>query len=157
MDMPRITDAHRRLEALAGTWAGEETLQPSPWAPEGSTVFGRLEARIDLDGFFLITNYVGEKADRSAVVYRGHGVYGWDEKKQRYTMNWFDSMGGEYETPALGTWEGDTLLFVQRGLHFQNRFTYEMQGPDAYRFSIENSTDGETWKLFMEAVYRRQP
>ncbi|MHC5012027.1 MAG: DUF1579 family protein [Planctomycetota bacterium] len=156
MDMPQITDAHRRLEALAGSWAGEETLEPSPWAPEGSNLYGRLDARIDLDGFFLITNYVGEKPETGEVVYRGHGVYGWDQKKQRYTMNWYDSMGGEYETPTLGTWEGDTLRFVQQGPKGQSRFTYVMQGADAYRFSIENSTDGERWQLFMAAVYRRQ-
>ena len=29
--MPEPGEQHRALQALAGTWAGEETLYPSPW------------------------------------------------------------------------------------------------------------------------------
>ena len=28
-----LTEAHKKLELLTGTWAGEETCHPSPWTP----------------------------------------------------------------------------------------------------------------------------
>ena len=87
MTMPKVTEQHKKLAALAGKWEGEEKIYPSPWDPKGGSAVGRLEARMDLDGFFLITDYVEERGGQ--VHYRGHGVYGWDAGAGRYTMHWF--------------------------------------------------------------------
>ena len=114
MEMPKLTDHHRKLEALAGSWFGEERIFPTPWDPTGGEAIGHFESRIDLDGWYLIADYEQEVGGK--IVFRGHGVYGWSAANECYTMAWFDSMG---ETPpARGQWEGDTLMFEsesQRG------------------------------------------
>ncbi|MFQ5844007.1 MAG: DUF1579 family protein [Planctomycetota bacterium] len=151
--MPQPGAEHRRLERLAGTWTGEETLYPSPWAPEGATAVGRIEARIGLGGFFLVSDYTEERDER--VWYRGHGVYGWDPKRERYTMSWFDSLGSVPRAPSLGVWEGQTLAFQDPDPRCHSRDTYEWAGPDRHRFRIETSRDGAEWSPMMEATFRK--
>jgi len=80
MEMPKPQDQHKKLEMLAGTWTGEEKLYPSPWDPKGGTATSRVEARIGLGGFFLISDY--EEKREGKVAYQGHGVYGWDPAEQ---------------------------------------------------------------------------
>ncbi len=65
MEMPKPTEAHRRLHAFLGEWEGEEKLSPSPWGP-GGTAHGRSICRLDLDGFFVIQDYVEEKDGRTS-------------------------------------------------------------------------------------------
>ncbi len=60
MDMPKPTKEHQKLSELAGTWEGEETLAPSPWGP-GGKARGKMTHRMDLDGFFLVQDYIEEK------------------------------------------------------------------------------------------------
>ncbi len=47
--------------------------------------------RREVDGFFLVQDYVEEKDGR--IVYRGHGVFGFDPDAKAYTWYWVDSMG----------------------------------------------------------------
>ncbi|MFN7973494.1 MAG: DUF1579 family protein [Acidobacteriota bacterium] len=149
--MPQVSAEHRKLESLAGSWAGEETLFPSPWDAKGGTAMGRITARIDLDGFFLVTDYVEERGGK--VSYRGHGVYGWD--KGSYTMHWFDSMGSPCNAPAKGTWEGNVLTFQSESPMGKARYIYTFEDKDRHTFRIENSQDGKTWMPFMEGRYKR--
>ncbi|MCB9569726.1 MAG: DUF1579 family protein [Myxococcales bacterium] len=152
MEMPRPTPHHARLAAFVGEWRGEEILHPSPWAPERKTASGRFSARIGVDGMFLITEY--EEAREGAVFFRGHGVYGYDPHRERYTMFWFDSMGMS-PRPTFGTWEGDTLTFENSHDHGRSRYVYAFEGPDAYTFKIFAAPPEGEWALFMEGRYRR--
>src|SRR4030095_8583695 len=52
MGMPTVQEQHKKLQTLAGTWTGEEKMHPSPWDPEGGMALGKVNNRIDLDGFF---------------------------------------------------------------------------------------------------------
>lgn len=153
MEMPTATEEHRKLHRLAGNWIGEETLQPSPWGPGGPAV-GRVSAHVVLDGMFVTSDYVEEKDGK--VVFRGHGVFGWDAGSRTVTWYWFDSMGGTPPAPSRGTWEGDTLVLRVEGGGAEGRYTYRFQGNDRYQFRIENSFDrGKSWVKFMEGTYRR--
>jgi hypothetical protein len=152
MVMPLPTEQHERLAQLAGTWSGEETLHPSPWDRSGGQAHGTIEARMACDGFFLIADYVERREGR--VTLRGHGVYGWDPRIDRYTMHWFDSLGDDPGPPALGTWEGDRLVFEREDPDGHTRYVYQL-GDRQYSFRIEFSPDGELWKLFMHATYLR--
>lgn len=154
MQMPQVQEQHKKFAQLAGKWKGEEKIHPSPWDPVGGTATARIEARIDLDGFFLVSDYVEERGGR--VSYRGHGVYGWDPKESSYTMHWFDSMGGGgYTLPAKGQWTGNTLTFQHETPMGMARYVYNFEGEGRYTFKIENSQDGKEWKPFMEARYQR--
>ena len=55
MHMPTATEDHRKLHRLAGTWIGEERLEPSPWGPGGSAV-GRISARVALSEMFGVSD-----------------------------------------------------------------------------------------------------
>jgi hypothetical protein len=81
MEMPKPTEEHRKLHVLAGDWVGDEKLSPSPWGPGGPAV-GRYRGRVDMDGFFVVQDYVEEKDGRT--VFRGHGVFGYDAQAKEY-------------------------------------------------------------------------
>ena len=153
MQMPQVQDQHRKLKALAGTWAGDEKLHPSPWDPQGGTGLGKTVARVDLDGFFVISDYTQERGGK--VTYRGHGVFGWDSTQKCYVMFWFDSMGGEFTTPSRGHWEGNTLRFESKNAMGHGRYIWEFESVDRHTFRMENSQDGKQWATFMEGKYSR--
>jgi hypothetical protein len=151
MEMPEPTAEHERLAAFVGSWEGDEVLHPSPWSPERRAAIGRFSARMGVDGMYLITDYEEERD--GAIVFRGHGVYGWDPRTGKYTMHWFDSMGFP-PSETLGTWEGDTLTFESRSDHGMARYVYELVD-GGYTFKILSSADGAEWKPLMEGSYRR--
>ena len=154
MQMPQVTEQHRKLYALAGSWTGEEKMFPSPWDPKGGMATGRSQTRVDLDGFFVVCDYVQERDGK--VTYRGHGVYGWDAKEECYTMHWFDSMGGNGTPPAKAKWEGNTLAFASQSMMGHSRYVYLFEGDGRYTFRIEHSRDGKDWSTFLMAHYTRQ-
>jgi hypothetical protein len=153
MPMPPPTAEHNRLKALAGSWTAEETLHPSPWDQKGGTATGTATSRMDMDGFWLLTDYTQTRGGQ--VAYRGHGVFGWDPAANCYLMYWFDSMGSVAMSPAKGRLDGNRLVFAQEGPMGHNRYIYDLQGDGRYRFSIEHSSDGKAWTSFMEGTYRR--
>jgi hypothetical protein len=101
----------------------------------------------------LINDYTEERDGQ--VMFRGHGVYGYDPKRERYTMHWFDSMGMP-PNETLGTWEGNTLTFQNRGEMGHGRYTYVIENDGSYRFRIDTSKDGQEWIPMMEGHYRRR-
>ena len=153
-EMPKPGTEHRKLATLPGTWAGEEKLFPSPWDPKGGTAVGRLTAKVDIDGFFVTSDYVEERDGQ--VTYRGHGVYGWDPAEKCYTMHWFDSMGSGSPEPAKGQWEGNQLVFSATSPKGQSRYIYTFEGQDTQKFRIAMSQDGKTWAPMMEGKYSRK-
>jgi hypothetical protein len=154
MEMPKPTEEHRKLHVLAGDWVGDEKLSPSPWGPGGPAV-GRYRGRVDMDGFFVVQDYVEEKDGRT--VFRGHGVFGYDAQAKEYIWYWVDSMGFPPAAPSRGRWEGDTLTFRSISPQGEGRYTYRFDGDSAYHFRLENSFDGgKTFTLLMEGSYRKQ-
>lgn len=155
-EMPKPSPEHRRLAAMAGSWTSDETMFPSPWDPVGGKRRGRSEARVVMDGFFVVTDYEQEKDGR--VAYRGHGVYGYDPKSKRWSMHWFDDMGGVPAQVVWGTWSGDTLTYQMdngagRG---HSRYVYRFEKDGVYVFSILMSQDGESWRPLMEGRFTRR-
>jgi hypothetical protein len=131
-------------------------IYPSP-LDRGGRATARVACRIDLDGFFVVSDYAEER--EGAPLYRGHGVFGWDPAARIYTMHWFDSMGSIPATVARGIWRDDTdeLVFEQRTSQGYARYGYRFTAPDVYVFRIESSRDGRDWRPFMEGKYKRAP
>jgi hypothetical protein len=153
--MSKLTDEHRRLHRLAGDWLGEEMIYPVP-PDRGGRASARASVRVELDGFFVVSDYVEEREGVPA--YRGHGVYGWAPGARVYTMHWFDSMGSIPGAVARGTWkdDGTELSFEHRTHAGYARYVYRFtRGEDVYLFHIESSRDGRDWRPFMEGKYRR--
>jgi hypothetical protein len=152
-EMPKPSENHRKLHRFAGNWVGEEKLSPSPWGP-GGPAMGRLTGKIDLDGFFVVSDYIEEKDGKT--VFKGHNVFGWDGQSNDVVWYWFDSMGFPPAGPSHGNWDGDTLVLRNSSPQGEGRYTFRFEGKDRYYFSIENSRDGgKSWQKFMEGNYKR--
>jgi len=143
----------RRLDRLVGRWVGDEEVAPSPFDGQGSASKATVDARMELDGAFLVTDYVVEHRDGS--VYRGHGILSFDEGSKRYVMYWFDALSPGLIEPALGQWSGDVLTFEQRTGRGRLRYVYEFDAGAGYLFRIERSVDGTLWTPTMEGRYRK--
>jgi len=154
MEMPKPGPEHARLAAMVGHWTGEERIYPSPWDPTGGIATATLVSRLACEGFCVVTDYTEERGGR--VTYVGHGVFGWDPKQQRYLQHWSDSMGGVPPRASTGTWEGDTLTFLDHGPQGPVRFIYHFTSPVAYELKMETSPDGVTWMPMMDARYARR-
>lgn len=154
MQMPQPTEQHRVLERLTGKWKGSETMEPSPWDPQGGTATGIIDARADLEGMFVVSDYRQERDGK--VTYRGHGVYGYDPSREAYTMYWFDSMSHDPGGVALGRLEGDTLTFqMQNKMGGHSRYVTRFLSDREHEFRIEMSQDGQTFQTWMHATYER--
>jgi hypothetical protein len=153
-EMPKPTPEHARLAAMAGSWTSVETMFPSPWDPNTTTRTGRSEARVAMGGFFVICDY--EQSKDGHVAYRGHGVYGYDPKSKRWSMHWFDDMGGVPAQTVWGTWEGDTLTYEAVGPQGPVRYVYRFVKDGEYVFSIQACPGGGEWKPFMEGRFTRR-
>lgn len=154
MEMPKPGPEHEELKRMVGSWSGPETLHPSPWNPKGGTAVGRIDARLALDGFAVVSDYEQEVEGR--VVFRGHGIYTWDPRRKLYVMTWFDSMAPGTPGIAYGILHGTTLTFQNQSEQGHGRYVYDFDSADSHRFRIESSSDGETWATFMDARFDRR-
>lgn len=153
MDMPTVTDEHKKLHALAGRWVGEETMSPSPWGAGGAAV-GHFDGKVQCDGFFVTQEYRQDKEGR--VNFRGHALFGYDTERKQYAYYWVDSMGHVPKEPSWGIWTDNVLQFGAEGPQGMGRYTYTFEGDDALRFDLETSSDGgATWQNLMTGNYRR--
>ncbi len=152
MDMPTPTDAHKKLEMLAGSWTGQDILHPSPWDPKGAEANARVECRMALDGFVLLEDY--EQKRDGKVSFTGHAVYSYDAVEGRYTVHWWDSMGMRVNV-YHGQFEGDVLEIVCVNETGHSKITTDLSEPGKLRFHMDHSQDGVEWSHCMESVYER--
>ena len=150
MEMPKPSKGHLKMEKLAGSWEGEETMHPSPWDPKGGTAVGRSTHRMALSGFALLNDYEQERD--GVVTFTGHGVMTFDPKGERYTLHWFDCMGSPPEV-FVGDFNGDVLTLAHGGPGMHARFTYDLSDSRQMRTKMEMSQDGATWNTLFEGRY----
>ena len=153
MEMPKPTEAHRKLEKLVGSWSGEEKISPSPWDPQGGTAVGRVQNRLALDGFIVVQDYEQERG--GAVNFRGHGVFSWDSMQQCYVLHWFDSMGMP-PNEFCGNFDDNVLTLSSSGPQGHSRAVFDFREEGSYTFRMDVSQDGSEWYTFMEGKYARQ-
>lgn len=155
MEMPRVTDAHRKLEKLVGNWVGEEKISPSPFDPKGGTSIGRVTNRAALDGFAVVQDYEQERDGK--ISFRGHGVFCYKPRENQYYMYWFDSMGmgpNDYR----GSFDGDvlTLNYTSQIGMGHGRAIFDLREANRYTFRLDVSPDSKTWHTFLEGKYTRK-
>jgi hypothetical protein len=153
MEMPKPTEAHKKLHKLAGKWRGEETMHPSPWDPKGSKCAAKIDSRVGIDGLIVSGDY--EQSKGGAVTFRGHAVYWYDAQQESFVVHWWDSMGMA-PNAFRGTFEGDVLTVEERGQQGHHRLIYDCSRPDELRSHMEMSQDGKKWMPMMDGVYRRE-
>ncbi|MCX6922929.1 MAG: DUF1579 family protein [Verrucomicrobia bacterium] len=153
MEMPKPTEAHRRLHALAGHWIGQETIPPCPWDPKGGTDVGHCDNRVCVDGFLLTHDYEQERDGR--INFRGHGVFTFDPAQKCYVLHWWDSMGVAANI-FKGDFNGQRLQMLCHDAQGHSRTTWEFPDADHYRFLMEMSQDGQQWMTLMEGNYTKK-
>jgi hypothetical protein len=149
-DMPSPGPEHARLAQLEGTWEGDEDLAPSPRGP-GGRAWGRIVMTREVDGFFLLQDYLEELDGR--VVFRGHGVVGWDPMARAYSWYWVDSTGVP-GVPMSGRWEGEALTFTRDGPQGGLRCTWRIAGR-RLSFEAQAQSPGQGWVRMMAGTYER--
>ena len=148
MEQPKPTEQHKKLERLVGTWVGEEKIKGSPHTTETNAT-GTFDFRMDLGDLFAMLDYV-EKAGGETLM-AGHGVIGWDSKKKKYTLHWFDTFGSPPGAPGTGEWQGDALKFHQEG---SGNTIFELSDGGLI-FKIEMDVDGKGMSPIIVGKYRR--
>ena len=152
MEMPKPTEAHRKLHALAGHWTGQETIPPCPWDPKGGTAVGRCDNRAGADGFIMIHDYEQERDGR--INFRGHGVFTHDAAAKCYLLHWWDSMGVAVNV-FKGNFDGNTLRMLCHDSQGHSRTSWSFPDTNHYQFKMEMSQDGQQWMTLMEGNYTR--
>jgi hypothetical protein len=155
MEMPKVGPEQKRLAALAsGTWRGEEKLFPSDWDPNGGAAVGTWVVQSSLDGFALLVDYTEERDGK--VVYRGHGIHGWDAQENSFLTYWFDNIGIMPKQAIRAQLEGNRYTYQSDdGPQGWTKMTYEWK-TDAFEFRIDKSKDGgKTWSPMHEGRYQR--
>jgi len=145
--------AQLELEAMAGTWRGEERIHPAPWDPAGGTAHGVVANHIALNGQVLVQDYTQSRG--GSVVFSGHGVLRRDADAQELVFHWFDSLR---PVPAefRGRFDGHALTLVRREPRGSAR-TVWVFAPDggSYHYRMDVSGDGESWTPYLEGTYVR--
>jgi hypothetical protein len=149
--MPKIplTELHRSLHRLNGSWRGEEKIAPSPWDPAGATAHAQIRNRVALGGLVVIQEYDQTRA--GAVVFQGHGVF--SVNGPEVVLDWWDNWSA---TPRQfrGAVEGDVLTLLSRDPKGQARASWRI-GPTEYLYALEVSSDGDVWTRYIEATYQK--
>ncbi|MFZ4578389.1 MAG: DUF1579 family protein [Myxococcota bacterium] len=153
--MPIAPEQQRLIDAMVGTWLADERLLPSPLDPAGGVATGRTQARAALEGLVVTADYAEERDDQ--IVFRGHGVYGWDAELRAYRMYWFDSLQPFPRAGhAVGHWVGHTLTFRVSTSSAEHRYVYDFHEPGYYEFRIEIQRSGGKVETYMHGAYVRQ-
>jgi len=114
MEMPVLSEAHRKLQTLVGDWTGQEKIFPSPFDPQGGTAVGRVRNVLALDGFAVVQDY--EQLRQAGVNFRGHGIFRWDKNRSEYILHWFDSLELSMRVPRLFLQTGSCLHPITSGI-----------------------------------------
>lgn len=151
--MPALSDAHKKLNILVGSWEGEEIMKPSPWDEKGGRGTATILNRSILDGFAVLQEYT-QKRD-SGIKFHGLGFFRYDLQQCEYETHWWDSMGMAANV-FRGQFEGTTMSLKAAAHGGFTRITFEFPESDSYAFKMDVSPDGREWKNFMEGNYQRK-
>ncbi len=146
-----MASAIERFTFFAGSWEGEETIDPSPWDREDDVMTGRLSFRPARDGV-LAVEYAECRSGRHC--YRASGVLAWDPQ-QGYRLWWSDSERGSRPLLAQGRWDGEQLTFSCDRPREWARFCLRVEGEDRMVFRRECPADGEPGAPIIEARFER--
>jgi hypothetical protein len=141
-----------RLEFLVGALHGAERMHATQWAPAG-TARGRVRGEVGVDGRVLVQHQVQERAGEA--VFRAVNVFMVDPAG-RVLLYPFDSVGHPPESPAVGCWHGDDLVFERSSPRGHARTTYTPTA-DGYAWSKQfRPPDDDRWQPVLDGTLTRE-
>ena len=142
-EFPKPGPEHEKLKIMEGEWVSAiKMIDPESGKTHETT--GSMSAKVDLDGFFLISKFKGSIGE---LPYEGRSITGYDPHKKKYIGVWVDSMGpGVYHTE--GEWD-------KAGKEYKE--SMEGPGPDGKPMHFRSVTtvdddDHMTFTLFMKVA-----
>jgi hypothetical protein len=148
-----LSPGHQRLQALVGSWRGEEEMAATQWAPAGPAT-AEVETVAEFGGLFVTQSY--RQMRDGGESFAARNVFGFDQADGLTKMFAFDSMGFFPASPASGSWDGDTLALERSSPRGAARVTYVIDGPDSYRTRLEFKPAGsENWQDMAKGTFRR--
>jgi hypothetical protein len=156
--MPKPSPEIKRLSrAFVGKWRVTGKILDEQWAPGGADGTGFETVRRGPGGFTIIND---SRMDFGKMgPFSGHGVTYYDAAKKGYTGIWCDTWTPVCDSPGLGTWDGDKLVFngeMQMGPQkIPMRQTYSNITKDGYDWLLEAGDGKGGWKPEMKLRYDR--
>ncbi len=94
-----LSQEHKILKKDVGDW--DSVMKIYPQGPDGPAIESKGEEhnRLIGDGMWLVSDF---KSELAGVPFEGHGTFGYDPVKKKYTGTWVDSM-----KPTMDVMEGD--------------------------------------------------
>jgi hypothetical protein len=168
MEMAKLNENHKMLGDMVGTWSYTVTMwmNPDPNAkPETSK--GTSVTNAIMDGRFFVSNVTGKMempgADgkMKSTTFKGMGIDGYDNAKQKFVSSWVDNMGtgimmseGTYD-PATKTFNHKAEYTMAPGMTQKIREVVKITDKDHHTFEWYENRGGEEKKT-MEIVYTRK-
>jgi hypothetical protein len=155
MNVP-LAPEHEVFKKDVGTWDAEIEVRPGPGAPVQRSR-GVSENRLVGGGAWLVTDY---RADSG---FEGHGVYGFDQTRNKYVGTWVDSMR-RFLVIAEGFWDPEGKKMTYRGeakmpdgrvVQWREETTTVGKDHQVFR-SFLRLPDGSDFEM-MTVNYRRRP
>jgi len=106
MKAGQINEHHEWLARAEGAWKGKSWFQ---WDPNMPKMHAAVESEVEsiLGGRYTVMHYESEFMGQP---YKGVGIVGYDNIKQKYVSIWLESMGTS-PMVSYGTRTGDTITF----------------------------------------------
>ena len=144
-EMPKPGPETKKLDAFAGKWKTEATMQPGPWGP-GGKMAGEQDCTWFEGGWQLVCR---ENSEGALGKMKSEAVLGWNGEEKVYKYQGFDSMG--MMGTASGTNSGNTWSWTGQdkmgGKVIHSKYTITLTSPTSQTFKWEVSDDGgKTWK-----------
>ena len=154
MTMPLpLRPEHERLQALVGTFEGEEEVAQTPWTSAG-VAKGYLAAVSEFGGLFVNQAYRQLRDGRLS--FEARNIFGFDSEHGNYKLYQFDSVGFVPSAPASGTWCGNELVLEKSSPRGKARSVYHFEGQDRFRLRVAFAPAGsDFWQDVVRGSYHR--
>jgi hypothetical protein len=168
MELSKLSDNHKLLASLAGTWTDtvKMWMSPDPKTPP-MTSTGTVTRKPIMGGRFFVGEFTGKMkmpgpdGKLKDTEFKGTSLEGYDNAKQKFVSTWADNMGtgimmseGTYD-PASKTFTYTSELEMVPGMKMKIREVVKIVDKDHHTFEWYEDHGGTEAKT-MEINYTRQ-
>jgi len=168
MELSKLNENHKLLASLAGTWSYTIRfwMSPDPNAPPQESK-GTATTKSIMDGRYFVTDVTGTmkmpgpNGKMKDMQFKGMGIDGYDNVKNKFVASWIDNMGtgiefseGTYD-PATNSFTYTSEVEPMPGMKSQVREVIKITDKDHRTFEWYENRGGQEMKT-MEIDYTRK-
>ncbi len=165
MELAKLSENHKLLADLAGSWSYTVTMWMDPSAPPQVSK-GTAVRKSIMDGRFFIGDFTGKMempgpdGKKKEMTFIGKSIEGYDNVKQKFISTWMDNMGtgimmseGTYD-PTAKTFNYNSEVEMMPGMKTKVRETVKIVDKDHHIFDWYEDRGGNEVKT-VEISYTR--